>query len=39
MRIVTEIHDLTVAELTAAIRRRELSPVQITAHYLDRMGG
>ncbi len=38
MRIVTEIHDLTVAELTAAIRRRELSPVQITAHYLDRMG-
>ena len=38
MRIVTEIHDLTVAELAAAIRRRELSPVQITAHYLDRMG-
>ena len=37
MRIVTEIHDLTVAELAAAIRRRELSPVQITAHYLDRM--
>jgi amidase len=38
VRIVTEIHDLTVAELVAAIRRRELSPVQITAHYLDRMG-
>jgi amidase len=38
VRIVTEIHDLTVAELAAAIRRRELSPVQITAHYLDRMG-
>jgi amidase len=37
VRIVTEIHDLTVAELAAAIRRRELSPVQITAHYLDRM--
>ena len=37
MRIVTEIHDLTVTELAAAIRRRELSPVQITAHYLDRM--
>jgi amidase len=34
---VTEIHDLTVAELATAIRRRELSPVQITAHYLDRM--
>ena len=34
---MTEIHDLTVAELATAIRRRELSPVQITAHYLDRM--
>jgi len=37
VRNVTEIHDLTVTELAAAIRRRELSPVQITAHYLDRM--
>ncbi len=37
VRIVTEIHDLTVTELAAAIRRRELSPVQITAHYLNRM--
>ncbi len=37
VRIVTEIHDFTVAELAAAIRRRELSPVQITAHYLDRI--
>ncbi|HTT51393.1 MAG TPA: amidase [Streptosporangiaceae bacterium] len=34
---MTEIHDLTVTELATAIRRRELSPVQITAHYLDRM--
>jgi amidase len=33
---VTEIHDLTVTELAAAIRRRELSPVEITAHYLER---
>jgi amidase len=33
---VTEIHDLTVTELAAAIRRRELSPVEITAHYLQR---
>jgi len=33
---VTEIHDLTVTELAAAIRRRELSPVDITAHYLQR---
>ena len=34
--IVTDIHDLTVTELAAAIRQGELSPVQITAHYLDR---
>ena len=33
---MTDIHDLTVTELATAIRRRELSPVQITAHYLDR---
>jgi amidase len=33
---VTEIHDLTVTELAAAIRRRELSPAEITAHYLQR---
>ena len=33
---MTDIHDLTVTELAAAIRRRDLSPVQITAHYLDR---
>ena len=35
--IVTQIHDLTVAELAAAVRRRELSPREITAHYLDRI--
>jgi len=34
---VTQIHDLTVLELAAAIRRRELSPVEITGHYLDRI--
>src|SRR5580692_10633202 len=34
---VTQIHDLTVLELAAAIRSRELSPVEITAHYLDRI--
>jgi amidase len=33
---VTDIHDLTVTELAAAIRAGELSPVQITEHYLDR---
>ena len=34
---MTDIHDLTVTELAAAIHRKELSPVQITAHYLDRI--
>jgi len=34
---VTQIHDLTACELAAAIRGRELSPVEITAHYLDRI--
>jgi len=34
---VTQIHDLTVLQLAAAIRRRELSPTDITSHYLDRI--
>jgi amidase len=34
---VTQIHDLTVVELAAAVRGRELSPVEITAHYLGRI--
>ncbi|MBO0816455.1 MAG: amidase, partial [Actinobacteria bacterium] len=34
---MTEIHDLTVMELAAAIRGRELSPVDITAHYTERI--
>jgi amidase len=34
---VTQIHDLTVTELAAAIRARQLSPVEITGHYLDRI--
>ncbi len=33
---MTEIHDLTVTELIAAIRSGELSPVQVTTHYLER---
>jgi len=33
---VTQIHDLTVTELAAAIRGGQLSPVEITDHYLDR---
>jgi amidase len=34
---VTEIHDLTVLQLAAAIRQRELSPVEVTGHYLERI--
>jgi amidase len=34
---VTQIHDLSVAELAAAIREGELSPVEITDHYLERI--
>jgi amidase len=33
---VTDIHDLTVTELATAIRAGQLSPVEITDHYLDR---
>jgi amidase len=33
---VTEIHDLTVTELAAAIGSRQLSPPEITEHYLAR---
>ncbi len=34
---MTEIHDLTVTELAAAIRAGQLSPVEITEHYLQRI--
>ena len=34
--VVTDIHDLTVTEQAAAIRAGQLSPVEITEHYLDR---
>jgi amidase len=34
---VTQIHDLTVVDLAAAIRRRELSPLEVTDHYLSRI--
>jgi amidase len=34
---VTDIHDLTVAELATAIRDGQLSPMEITDHYLDRI--
>ncbi|MFB9718525.1 amidase [Planobispora longispora] len=35
---MAEIHDLTALEQAAAVRRREISPVEITEHYLDRIG-
>jgi amidase len=34
---VTQIHELSVTELAAAIREGELSPVEITDHYLERI--
>jgi amidase len=34
---VTQIHDLSVTELAAGIREGELSPVEITDHYLERI--
>ena len=34
---VTQIHDLTAMEQAAAIRGRELSPIEILDHYLDRI--
>jgi amidase len=34
---VTHIHEMTVTELAAAIRDGQLSPVEITDHYLDRI--
>ena len=33
---MTQIHELTMIELAAAIRARELSPVTVTDHYLRR---
>jgi hypothetical protein len=36
---MTQIHELTVIELAAAIRGRELSPVAVTDHYLRRTTG
>lgn len=37
VRDVTQIHDLTALEQAMAIRAGELSPVEITEHYLDRI--
>ena len=34
---MTQIHDLTVLQLAAAIRQRELSPTDVTDHYQDRI--
>jgi amidase len=34
---MTELHDLSLLEQAAAVRRREFSPVELTEHYLHRI--
>lgn len=34
---MTELHELTAIEQLAALREREVSPVELTQHYLDRI--
>jgi amidase len=34
---MAQLHDLNALEAAAAIRRREVSPSELTAHYLDRI--
>ncbi|GAA3470291.1 amidase [Nonomuraea roseola] len=34
---MAHIHDLTALEQAEAVRRREISPIEITRHYLDRI--
>src|SRR6476659_1927451 len=34
---MSELHDLTLLEQAAAIRNREVSPVELVDHYLDRI--
>ncbi|MFI6512083.1 amidase [Streptosporangium sp. NPDC050855] len=34
---MAHIHDLNALEQAAAVRRREISPVELTEHYLDRI--
>jgi amidase len=35
---MAELHDLTALEQGAAVRRREVSPVELVDHYLERVG-
>src|SRR5664280_505087 len=34
---MTELHDLTALDAAAAVRRREVSPVELVEHALDRI--
>jgi amidase len=37
VRTMTQLHDLTALEAAAAVRRREVSPVELVEHALDRI--
>lgn len=34
---MSDLHDLTLLEQAAAVRRRDVSPVELVDHYLDRI--
>ncbi|NED54835.1 amidase, partial [Micromonospora aurantiaca] len=34
---MTQTHDLSATRMAAAVRARDLSPVELTDHYLDRI--
>src|SRR5581483_1491685 len=37
-RLMAQLHDLTAVDAAAAVRRREVSPVELVAHALERIG-
>ena len=37
VQVVSDLHDLTLLEQAAAVRSREVSPVELVDHYLERI--